>query len=333
MQPTPSQEILHVSMFRNAFDTTPVVRAFTWQQLKDGWASTRRTKDKDSRSRDIGLMSPAVFDPPYRKQENVVEISVLMLDVDLGVSVEQIFTRLRHLDVFAVETFHSEPDAPRWRVLVRLVAPIAAADYADAWARVNHLLGGWLDPATKDASRMLFLTCAAPDAPKRRWFVQEGDALDWRALKPPEPKQRTRRGSTQPSQSEDRRAAGMLAKWVDELSQQVPGSRRTRLMQVADAAGGLVANGLLDAHNARAALLAACDVNGLTAPPAQGGDGEAATERALEDALQHGEGAPWTPADFGDQPGFQPSGSSAIRLGRHNGHVTRELLEPEPYEP
>jgi len=322
-------------LFRNVHDTKPVVRTFTWQQLKDGWAKTRPAATKEARNQEVGLMSPAMFDPPQRKQENVVEVSVLILDVDIGVTAEDVLDRLRGYDVFLVETFNSKPDALRWRVLVRLVSPIPGADYNEAWARVNQLLKGWLDPATKDSSRMMWLTCGASS---RRFFAQEGDALDWRELPPVrEKKKKERTGSTTPGRFEDRRAAGMLAKWVNELSEQVPGSRRARLMQVAEAAGGLVANGLLDAQNARQSLLAACDVNGLTMSPRDGGDGEEATERALEDALHHGEGSPWWPADFGDSKDYRPD--SSPRLGqRRNGHhrVTREIpdeiedVEPEP---
>jgi len=325
-------------LFRNVHDTKPVVRTFTWQQLKDGWSKTRRTPTKEARNQEVGLMSPATFDPPQRKQENVVEVSVLILDVDIGVTAEDVLDRLRGYDVFLVETFNSKPDALRWRVLVRLVSPIPGADYNEAWARVNQLMQGWLDPATKDSSRMMWLTCAPPNAPDRRFFAQEGDALDWRELPAVrEKKKKTRTGSVTPGRFEDRRAAGMLAKWVNELSEQVPGSRRARLMQVAEAAGGLVANGLLDAQNARQSLLAACDVNGLTMSPRDGGDGEEATERALEDALHHGEGSPWWPADFGDSKDYRPD--SSPRLGqRRNGHhrVTREIpdeiedVEPEP---
>lgn len=75
--------------------------------------------------------------------------------------------------VVAYETFNSTAEAPRWRVVVLLDAPIAPSDYPACWVGLNALFGRMLDPGAKDAARLSYMY-GFPQGQERRCIVLEG---------------------------------------------------------------------------------------------------------------------------------------------------------------
>jgi hypothetical protein len=142
-------------------------------------------------TKDGTLFSPAVFRPAYRLQDNVKELSLLVLDYDHKASFDGDLRSWRALGCcFAAYTTHSHklvtksnPDAEeRFRVVVPLAVSIPVETFPALWQWGAHISGGRIDAQAQDASRMYYTPAIASlDAPYQ-FHIEEGDLLDWRAL-------------------------------------------------------------------------------------------------------------------------------------------------------
>lgn len=74
-------------------------------------------------------------------------------------------------------TTKSRPGRDRYRLLVPLVRPIEAFEFARAWNAINQFFGGVFDSATHDQSRLLFAP-AAWEGSNLQFVAAEGGALD-----------------------------------------------------------------------------------------------------------------------------------------------------------
>jgi hypothetical protein len=80
-QPVPekAEQKFLISTFQNKRDTHPLLRTITWNVLLKGIANPEIRSEKDGPA-----FSPACFDPAKRLKGNVREISMLVLDCDVG---------------------------------------------------------------------------------------------------------------------------------------------------------------------------------------------------------------------------------------------------------
>jgi hypothetical protein len=295
------QAIVVVSEFADRGDVQPCQRTLSWPRLRD-WLGRHQILGRREQAR---LWSPVRYQPgATRAKHSVVEVTALVFDVDDGTEPDAITFWLGDLDYVISSTYSHTRAHPRLRVVVRLVEPIPGAEFDDVWRRANqHLLHGHVDPSTKDRCRMFFVPSCPPGA--ETVSVQHpGRALDWRALPSvPRPHARRKRNQSQAEADTDfdrRRAQGLLARWERDLADTGEGARHNRLLGLSRAAGGLVASGLLGAADARAALLDACEANGLIAD-----DGERSVVQTLNDGLAHGGQSPWVPDDLPNSPAWQ----------------------------
>lgn len=300
--------LLSVSTFHSTDDNVPQLRSTTWDQFVRSLLSHRTLEHKGG-----ALWSPAIYpEGATRAKESVTQVGVAAFDLDDGTDAETIGYWLGDLEHVITSTHSHTPEHPKLRVVIRLSQPIPNADFDEAWRCINqHLLHGRVDPATKDSSRMFYV----PSRPRGAEVVavhHEGKPLDWRALPPlPKPKPLPKRTKVDRNLSDDQRRAGhLLAKWENELAAMPSGGRHNRLLELARAAGGLISSGLLDEHDTRERLLAACQTNGLI-----GDDGEHNVLRTLSDGFEHGGAAPWIPDDLPDSPAWQVN----HRFERRNG--------------
>ena len=115
-------------------------------------ALTRRSNaPKD----ELPLWSPAVFDGS-RKKANVVELSCLVLDYDDGTAINaavKVWGPWAHI---IYTTPSHGPDGDRFRVVLPLAQPVAAADWPRVWQWAEQRAGRTVDPACKDASRIYY---------------------------------------------------------------------------------------------------------------------------------------------------------------------------------
>lgn len=187
-----AQMFFTLSLFDSKTDTQPKEVRRTWAQMCERFERPVVRAIKDGT-----LFSPAVFRPTYRLQENVAEVSLLVLDYDHYASFDDDLRVWRELGCrFAAYTTHSHrratksnPEAEeRFRVVIPLALPIPAGDFPALWRWAARVSGEKIDAQAQDASRMYYTPAvASSDAPYRFHIEEgatliEGDFLDWREL-------------------------------------------------------------------------------------------------------------------------------------------------------
>jgi energy-coupling factor transporter ATP-binding protein EcfA2 len=155
----------------------------------------RFTKPAIRANKDGPLWSPAIFKKKRRLKENVIELSMLVLDIDGGMTVDQADKILRELGALAlIYTTHSHqrvtPEHPKaqdcFRVVVLLADPISADNHPRLWHWANDLFDGKIDAGCKDASRMYYLPAIASKGAPFVFRNYVGAPLDCAALDLPE---------------------------------------------------------------------------------------------------------------------------------------------------
>lgn len=138
-----------------------------YQQLK---AEARRDAKKELR-----LWSPAIFRAGGRRtSEDVTHVSCLVLDYDDGTRVEQAIDAWQPWFHIVHTTWSHQHAAHRFRIVVPLAEPIAAAHWASLWtwaeARAEHKI----DPSCKGLARTYALPCTAAPRAERIAFTHAG---------------------------------------------------------------------------------------------------------------------------------------------------------------
>ena len=90
--------IFKLSLFDTKRNNHPKVVTRTWLKLCESFALPQIRGEKDGL-----LFSPAIFDPPLRRKENVIELSLLALDCDHHTTFEGLVGSLKILNrAFAI---------------------------------------------------------------------------------------------------------------------------------------------------------------------------------------------------------------------------------------
>ena len=183
---TGAEQKFVISLFSSKGDAKPHSSCETRAQLEKRFSTFKVRANKDG-----ALFSPATFSQARRLKGNVIKLSLLVFDVDGGMTISEAAAKLRALAVQAfIYTTHSHqritkdhPQAEdRFRIVIILSEPIPAKWFPALWQWMNTFFDGKLDPACKDSSRAYYLPAiASKDAPSHfRKF--EGKPFDWRAL-------------------------------------------------------------------------------------------------------------------------------------------------------
>lgn len=165
---------LSFTYYANIYDSTGgQPYTLPWEKWREGLAKhVVRGLPADSDSKEaleLAKVGPAIVLADIvagqpRKISSVVAVHAMSLDIE-DVSDEEIKKVLQGplapYEWFA-HTTHKHGarclgGATRLRVIIPLAAPILPANFKPAWAGLNTLAGGINDPATKDASRALYL--------------------------------------------------------------------------------------------------------------------------------------------------------------------------------
>jgi hypothetical protein len=175
-----------LSLFNGKTDVRPREAKRTWAEM-----CTRFKHPSVREAKDGALFSPALFRPAYRLQENVAEISLLVLDYDHDASFDADLAVWRSLGYrFAAYTTHSHqrmtksnPEAEeRFRVVVPLAVPIPAESFPALWQWAACISGGKIDAQAQDASRMYYTPAIASSDAVYKFDIVDGETLDWRTL-------------------------------------------------------------------------------------------------------------------------------------------------------
>lgn len=136
----------------------PIRREMTWPALVSGLTRFRSAFEK---ARCPGWQ-PVRLTTPYRRKENVREVSCLVLDLDDGAEPEEAAARFAEWPHLWHTTWGSKPDAPKARLVIPLAAPCPARWFPRLWAWGQRRVGGAADEQSKDASRYFYLPAVGP---------------------------------------------------------------------------------------------------------------------------------------------------------------------------
>jgi hypothetical protein len=130
--------------------------------------------------------------PVCRRASNAELLSMVVLDVDDGTSVDELIEP--GVFCLAHTSWSHTPDAPKWRIIYPLAEPVPAAQWGDTWRGVA---AKWpsIDPSTKDPSRIYYVPavrqsmplCRAPKRLAYRRGTYEARLQLGRWLTPPAP--------------------------------------------------------------------------------------------------------------------------------------------------
>lgn len=193
------------TIYRNAQDTSgkPITQSWEkWLELFSRHEIRGNPEDSsDKAALDRAKNGPAIVlgEIPIgepRKGANVKSVHALALDLENETEerLEQAFESLAEFE-FVVWTTHKHGSEiadgfPRLRVLLPFNQSIEPSKHADAWARLDRLIDGLNDPATKDIGRLHFLPSTF-DITKARFHHHPGKWLQFEDLAVPEPNYKT----------------------------------------------------------------------------------------------------------------------------------------------
>jgi hypothetical protein len=111
------------------------------------------------------LWSGAVFKPGSTTKDaaNVKEITVAILDIDGGFSLEEIEALVSGYRYLIHSSYSHRPDQPRFRVYLPLIEPVAAEDWEDISSRINQMFDGKICSCFKNPAQFYFYPSIHPD--------------------------------------------------------------------------------------------------------------------------------------------------------------------------
>jgi Protein of unknown function (DUF3987)/Primase C terminal 2 (PriCT-2) len=178
------------TLFESAKDNNPYEGEFDWEVFVSGLMQPEvrghlsldkyLISDRETRAKqkDGPAWSPATFvSGTTRAAANVKAIHALVGDIDDGVlSAADIADALREWGCLIHSSYSSSPEKPKYRVIIRYDRSISPEEHAQIREYFNKLLGGHLDSAAKDASRLYYLPACPPGADGIYEFYHHGEA-------------------------------------------------------------------------------------------------------------------------------------------------------------
>lgn len=119
-----------------------------------------------------------------RKQSNMDEAHLLVLDIDTGLQLEDVKRAISGFEAAIHSSFSHTPEHPKWRVVMPLKEPIPANDLAKLFDHFQERLGGKLDASCgHDSARLYYLPACPKDAQELFHFEHlQGEWLDGMAV-------------------------------------------------------------------------------------------------------------------------------------------------------
>lgn len=169
---------LRYTTFSHKHDNNPKVhRADSWEDFCQSF--TLDVRDK----KDGPLYCPALYVPGQRRTtENVIHIGFGVADID-SVGEEEVLEALSRLHAIGVaallHTTHShgaglKEGKYKCRLCIPFSRPVEVGEWDRAWAGLNELLGGILDPQCKNPNRIYYF----PSCPPGEEHLAEIEAMD-----------------------------------------------------------------------------------------------------------------------------------------------------------
>jgi hypothetical protein len=138
------------------------------------------TEARGAPKRNLRLWAPDLYVPGAKRGgDGVIHLSCLVLDYDKGLPFDEAQPRWRAWFHVAHSTWSHRPDRPKYRIILPLAAPVAAADWRRVWSWAQELAGHWIDPAMSGRAATYALpTSPSAEAPKIAVLHRDGPLLD-----------------------------------------------------------------------------------------------------------------------------------------------------------
>lgn len=151
MAPATNQQFTFCN-FSSIKDNAPKPASVTWPQFCVSFSEHREQEQKDGPA-----WSPVSYIPGTKRgKEFVNQVYFAVIDVDNGAPLHEVLSRFEGLAYLAHSSHSHTVETPKYRVILPLASPVAAADWPVDWSRINQLAGGCNDPETKDSSRVYY---------------------------------------------------------------------------------------------------------------------------------------------------------------------------------
>ncbi|WP_296892366.1 DUF5906 domain-containing protein [Thiobacillus sp.] len=146
-----------------------------------GASDERRKADKDG----MGWIPCSVIDQIGRRsQSNMDKAYLLVLDIDTGMMLDDVKSRIAGLEAAIHSSYSHTPEKPKWRVVMPLNEPIPANEIQKVFDHFQEKFDGLLDASCgHDPARLYYLPSCPKDA--AHLFVYEhleGELLDGAVL-------------------------------------------------------------------------------------------------------------------------------------------------------
>lgn len=163
-------QLFAICKFNGLSDKVPKQSSVTWKQICEDFSFHKKVYEKN----DAHCWSPVNYKADdRRKKENVVGISMAVIDIDDGEPVESLIEQIKGYTYLAHSSYSHTEEKPKYRAILPFDKPIDAAEWAEAWLRINAWLGGINDTSTKDSSRLYFVPSCPLDSTNH--FVKTGN--------------------------------------------------------------------------------------------------------------------------------------------------------------
>jgi putative DNA primase/helicase len=164
-----------VTFYKHKRNTVPhLVRLLEPEQLFTALSKHKVSDEKDG----AGFGQYQLKDGTSRANKNVVHRSGIDIDIDNGAKLDDLRAALEPYKWAAYSTHGHNPDAGavKFRIALPFSRDVAPSEWPQVWDGCNALLGGVIDPSTKDISRMVF-TPRCPEAMKQHAFFAQNEGV------------------------------------------------------------------------------------------------------------------------------------------------------------
>ncbi|MEI7432278.1 MAG: DUF927 domain-containing protein, partial [Betaproteobacteria bacterium] len=167
---------LAISLFKNVRDNDPKQHSLDWPTL----CKKHFSKHQILKIRENGpVWSPARYpQDKNRCKENVESVSCAVFDIEHHGPFDEVKDKLTGFAYLAHSSYRHTPEAPRYRIILPLLNPVAGDSWDITWERLNLWIGGINDTQTCDASRIYFLPGKPANSTDHFIVIGEGKPLD-----------------------------------------------------------------------------------------------------------------------------------------------------------
>ena len=118
--------------------------------------------------------------PGTRKAVDITFMTGFVGDIDSGtVSKEDLLAKLKGLEYVVYSSYSHGPDVPKWRFVLPYPTPASVADHKRAYAYLQLMFDGQLDPRCETPAQLWYSSACPPDAgPYFEFFTGTGDLFD-----------------------------------------------------------------------------------------------------------------------------------------------------------